>query len=108
MEVHYNEGLANHVDPEPRGTIREDIDEASVGVSLGQPLSRESYLSRAPTPLTQRKAMQIGAISRAPVWPGVVEDPGMGRSSLYGNREISCSSGGASLVAGPRREGEEP
>jgi len=44
---------------------------------------------------------------RAPHRPGVVADPGMHASSLYGNREIS-SSATCDLAEGPHREGEEP
>ena len=36
-----------------------------------------------------RKATWTGALLRAPAQPGVVEDPGMCGSSLYGNREVS-------------------
>ncbi len=42
MKVHCNEGLANHIGPEPCVCIREDAGEASVGECIGQPLSRES------------------------------------------------------------------
>jgi len=38
---------------------------------------------------------------------GVVKDPGMCGSSLYGNREISGFDQRVD-AAGPRREGEEP
>ena len=39
MKVHYDEGVANHVGPEPCGDAREGIGEASVGDRIGQPLS---------------------------------------------------------------------
>ena len=42
MQVHYDEGIANHIGPEPCAGIREDVGEASVGERTGQPLSRES------------------------------------------------------------------
>ncbi len=42
MRVHYDEGLANHIGPEPCAGIREGVGEASVGDCIGQPLSRES------------------------------------------------------------------
>lgn len=42
MQVHCNEGLANHIGPEPCVCIREDAVEASAGECIGQPLSRES------------------------------------------------------------------
>ena len=42
MQVLYDEGLANHIGPEPCGGPREGIGEASAGDRAGQPLSRES------------------------------------------------------------------
>ena len=39
MQVHYDEGIANHIGPEPCAGIREDVGEASVGERTGQPLS---------------------------------------------------------------------
>ena len=41
MQVRYDEGLANHIGPEPCAGIREDTGEASAGDRTGQPLSRE-------------------------------------------------------------------
>ena len=41
MEVHYDEGLADHIGPEPCAVVREDIGEVSVGECIGQPLSHE-------------------------------------------------------------------
>ncbi len=41
MKVHCDEGLANHIGPEPCAVVREDLGEASVGDCIGQPLSRE-------------------------------------------------------------------
>ena len=40
MQVHYDEGVANHIGPEPCAGIREDVGEASAGERAGQPLSR--------------------------------------------------------------------
>lgn len=102
MEVHYDEGVASHIGPEPCAGIREGVGEASVGEHTGQPLSRERMISRAPTLSTERKATRAGAQSRAPVWPGVVADPGMYGRSLYGNREIS---GSAMTLLGPMVRG---
>ncbi len=109
VEVHYDEGVANRIASEPCGFVREDRSEASVGARIGQPLSRERHLIRMLTSLTVRKAKQVGASSRALVWSGVVEDPGMCVSSLYlGNRDTSCPAGRLRRHAGPCREGEEP
>jgi hypothetical protein len=41
VQVHCDEGLANHIGPEPCAGIREDAGEASAGDRIGQPLSRE-------------------------------------------------------------------
>ena len=89
MKVLCDEGVANHIGPEPCAGIREGVGEASVGEHVGQPLSRERVLSRALTLSTERKATRTNAITQANVWPGVVVDPGMHGSSLSGNREIS-------------------
>ena len=44
MQVHYDEGVANHIGPEPCAGIREDVGEASAGERAGQPLSRDRKL----------------------------------------------------------------
>ena len=41
MEVRYDEGLANRIGPEPCASAREGRGEASAGVRIGQPSSRE-------------------------------------------------------------------
>ena len=42
MQVHCDEGVANHIGPEPCDGRREATGEASVGERAGQPLSRDS------------------------------------------------------------------
>ncbi len=42
MKVHYDEGVATHIDPEPCAGLREDAGEASAGERAGQPSSRDS------------------------------------------------------------------
>jgi hypothetical protein len=42
VQVHYDEGVANHIGPEPCVGIREEVGEASVVERAGQPLSRDS------------------------------------------------------------------
>jgi hypothetical protein len=44
VRVHYDEGIANHIGPEPCAGVREDTGEASAGDRIGQPLSRESEI----------------------------------------------------------------
>jgi hypothetical protein len=40
VEVHYDEGVANRIGPEPCAGARKDTGEASVGECIGQPWSR--------------------------------------------------------------------
>jgi len=96
VQVRHDEGVAIRADPEPCIPAREGRGEASVGARAGQPLSRESHLSRVPTLLFEWKATRAAAPSPAAVRPGVVEDPGMHARSLHGNREVS-------RLAGPPR-----
>ena len=93
MQVRYDEGLATRIGPEPCVVIREGGGEASAGERTGQPLSRESHVSRTPTPLIRRKATLWGASAQALRRSGVVGDPGMCGRSLYGNREVSRLTG---------------
>ena len=43
MQVHCDEGVANHIGPESCAGGREAAREALTGESIGQPLSRESF-----------------------------------------------------------------
>ena len=58
MKVRHGEGVANHIGPEPCVAVRKDVDEASVGEDIGQPLSHEIDNSWAPTRFRRRKATQ--------------------------------------------------
>ena len=42
VEVLYDEGVANHIGPEPCGGLREEADEKSVGERVGGVSRRES------------------------------------------------------------------
>jgi hypothetical protein len=44
VRVHYDEGVAIRIGPEPCAGVREGTGEASVGECTGQPLSRERLL----------------------------------------------------------------
>ena len=96
MQVPHSKGVANPVVPESCVVHREVQLEALTGVRAGQPLSRVRNSIRLPTPSDPRKATRTGAPSQALVRPGVVVDPGMHARSLYGNREISSLTVGAS------------
>jgi hypothetical protein len=89
VKVHRDEDIANRIDPESCAGTREGAGEALTGECVGQPLSRESLSIRMPTLSHWWKALRALAISRANARSCVVIDPGMHRSSLHGNREIS-------------------
>jgi hypothetical protein len=73
VRVHYGEGVANYIGPEPCASNGE----ASVGERIGQPSSRERPLFRVPTPFRRRKATRMGTKARVSIRPGVVVEPGM-------------------------------
>ena len=47
MEVHYDEGVAIRIGPEPCVRVREGTGEASAGERIGQPLVRQAKLARS-------------------------------------------------------------
>ena len=91
MQVHYDEGIAIHIGPEPCVAARKGSDEASVRERIGQPLSREKSLILGADAVHKAQGNMSGRDSARPGRPGVVRDPGMCRRSLHGNREISRS-----------------
>jgi len=66
VQVHYDEGVANHIDPESCVMNREAHREALTGERAGQPLSRDRTRSRVPTLFWLRKATRRGATARVP------------------------------------------
>jgi hypothetical protein len=91
VQVHYDEGLATHIDPEPCVHVREGLGEASVGACIGQPLNRErNFTSDADAVSVAEGNTEGSKRSLVPIRSGVVVDPGMCTSSSCGNREISC------------------
>jgi hypothetical protein len=108
VQVRHDEGIANHIGPEPCAGIREDVGEASVGERTGQPLSRDRKL----IPGADAVCVAEGNMSKsanASAWATRrgrrtwhvrtlhVREPGglrVGRRLLWAD--------------GPRREGEEP
>ena len=89
MQVHYDEGIANHIGPEPCVVGREAGGEASAGVHIGQALSRERINWDADV-CHSGKRNGSARSTRAHVWSCVVEDPGMcvriGESYALGTR----------------------
>ena len=107
MQVHYGEGLAIHIGPEPCVGTREGAGEASAGEHTGQPLSRES-LNQSGCRRGQNHGRQHGGRviasarparrGRRPwhVWKRLVREPGDLGFGLWLD------------TTGPHRKGEEP
>ena len=89
MQVHYDEGVAIHIDPEPCVAAREGDGEASAGERAGRPLSRERAIVPGADGVTVPEGHTSGGASASLRRPGVVKDPSMHGRSLTGNREIS-------------------
>jgi hypothetical protein len=107
VQVHYDEGAATHVGPEPCTVVREGDGEASVGVRIGQLLSRERTAVPGADAVLMAEGDTNGRVNasarstrrgRRPwhVWMLPVREPG------------DLASGRRYLAAGPHREGEEP
>jgi len=108
VKVHYDEGLAIRIGPEPCAGAREGTGEASAGVCAGQPLSREKTLISGADALLLAEGNTYGHDSAS------VHTARRGRRTWHvqtlfvsGNRESSRSTA-RSKAAGPHREGEEP
>ena len=102
MQVHYDEGVAIYIDPEPCVGVREDGDEASVGEGIGQPLSRESLL----VPGADAVSNAEGNTNRrniASVW-----STRRGRRTWHVQKGRSHDWPVVAYGTGPHREGEEP
>jgi hypothetical protein len=89
VQVHYDEGVAIRVDPEPCVVAREGGDEASAGERAGQPLSREKPNVLGADTLPTVEGNTDGCANASARTAQVVRDPGMCGSSLLGNPEIS-------------------
>ena len=108
MQVHYDEGIANHIGPEPCAGIRKDVGEASAGERAGQPLSRDRKL----IPGADAVCVVEGNMSKSakrkhlgdPAWSknlACTHAPCAGTGRPHVRPPARCR-------PGPHREGEEP
>jgi hypothetical protein len=98
VQVHYDEGIANRIGPEPCAGIREDVGEASGRERAGQPLSRDRKLILGADAVCVAEGNMSKSANAALGRPGVVEEPGTHARSMYGNREVSGSAEGSSWL----------
>ena len=101
MQVRYDEGVAIHIGPEPCVAVRKGGGEASVGERIGQLLSIIKIHIPGADTVAKAEGNSTGMSTRAPGRPGVVEETGMCRRSLPGNREIPRMTGGSARSQTP-------
>ena len=63
MQVHYDEGVANHIGPEPCVAVREGGSEASAGERIGQPLSHERSSPREADAVRRAEGNRAGRVN---------------------------------------------
>lgn len=107
VRVHYDEGIASHIAPEPCAGIREEVSEASAGERAGQPWSHEMVDIPDADALQYVEGNMSGRDIASACRSGVVVEPGMHASALHGRREISrltwrCSGTGQARVGKAR------
>jgi hypothetical protein len=107
VQVHYEEGVATRLGPEPCAAIREGGGEASVGERTGQPLSREISLTLGADAFqiaegnTDGRAIASARTTRRGRRPRHVR-------TLLGREPGDLASDQWPEVAGPHRKGKEP
>jgi hypothetical protein len=108
VQVHYDEGIANRIDPEPCAGVREDAGEASAGGREGQPLSRDRKL----IPGADAVCVAEGNMPKSVIASAWVTR--RGRRTWHVRKLLVREPGDLRIghrplgVDGPRREGEEP
>jgi len=108
VQVHYDEGVANHIGPEPCAGICEDAGEASAGGRAGQPLSRD----RKQIPGADAVCVAEGNTSESA--SASARATRRGRRTWHARTLHVREPGDLQIghrpyrVDGPRREGEEP
>jgi hypothetical protein len=88
VQVRHDEGVAIRIGLEPCAVVCKGDSEASVGECIGQPLSLVKIRILGADAIAKAEATWSDASARASGRPSVVEEPGMCRSFLGGNREI--------------------
>jgi hypothetical protein len=107
VKVHYDEGVASHIDPESCAAAREDRGEALTGERIGQPLSRERMCNLGADAVhevegnTDGRASASARTTRRGLRPWHVR-------KLLAREPGDLASDRSAIAAGPHREGEEP
>ena len=107
MQVHYDEGVANHIGPEPCAGNRKDVGEASAGERAGQPLSRDRKL------IPGADAVCVAEGNMSECVPASTRATRRGRRTWHARTLFAREPGDLGFDqpqyrAGPHREGDEP
>ena len=108
MKVRHDEGVANHIGPEPCAVVREDLGEASAGERTGQPLSREIDVILSANAVLLVEGNMVGRVIAS------AHPTQRGRRPWHVRTLLARELGGLMpdqrrrAVPGPHREGEEP
>ena len=109
MEVHHDEGVANHIGPEPCAGAREGVGEASAGERIGQPLSRERLKVPGADAVRTAEGNMAGSANRErPDDPAWSENLACAYAPCAGTGRSHGRPRGVRACPGPHREGEEP
>jgi hypothetical protein len=107
VQVHYDEGVAIHIGPEPCAGVREDVGEASVGERAAQPLSHDRVAILGADAVQLAEGNTEGCVSASILTIRRGLRPWHVRTLLV-REPGDLASGQSQHRAGPRREGEEP
>jgi hypothetical protein len=107
VQVPCDEGIANHIGPEPCAGIREEVGEASAGVRTGQPLSRDRKLFPGADAVCVAEGKTSECASAS------ARGTRRGRRTWHARTLLEREPGDLEsdrphYRVGPRREGEEP
>jgi hypothetical protein len=82
VRVHYDEGVAPPIGPEPCGSVREAAGEASIGEHAGQHGHRERWRTMAATSLRRMVAIEFG------IWRSVLNGGAAGSETRGKGRRL--------------------
>ena len=108
MQVHYDEGVAIHIGPEPCVGIREGVGEASVGECIGQPLSHESAITSGADAVSDAEGNMDGRAIASARTARRGRRPWHVRTLLEREPGDLVIGQGGRPASGPHREGEKP
>src|SRR3954447_4026749 len=107
VQVHYGEGIANHIGPESCAACREVCGEALTGERAGQPWSRETFLIQDADVVTYAEGKTNGYVIAS------TRTVLRGRRPWHARTLLAREPGDLPFDhwhqrGGPHREGEEP